>query len=134
MKETLLKGVASGVVAGVATKLLFGDAGNVELFNMPLDPAIVNGVAVGAGSIASDVFSERIIENMNLPQNVISLEEKLIRFGVCGATSAAVLMVASDLPSANAGKAILLGGLSKYGGDYAYDQLLSPQHGIMPIF
>ena len=133
MKELLLKAVSSGVVAGIASKVLFADAGDVQLFNMSIDAGLATGAAVGVGSIASDALSENIIEKMNLPQNIISLEEKIVRFGISGAASAGVLLVGANLPMNNAFKVIALGGLSKYGGDYAYDQLLSPQNGILPF-
>lgn len=133
MKETLIKGLSSGLVAGIATTVLFGDAGTINFFDMALNPSIVSGVAVAAGSVASDMISENIIERMNLPQNVVSIEENLIRFGISGAASAGVLM-ASGVPMGNVGKAILLGGASKFGGDYAYEKILSPKTGMLPLF
>ncbi len=133
MKELLLKGLSCGVVAGIATNVLFGDAGTISFMDMDINPAIVSGVSVAAGSVASDMLSENIIEKMNLPQNVQSTEEMLIRTGVCGASSAAVLAFAG-IPSANIWKAVALGAGSKLGGDLAYDKLLDPRHGMVPIF
>ena len=133
MKEILLKGLSSGLVAGVATSVLFGDANAINIMDFALNPSIVSGVAVGVGSIASDMLSENVIEKMNLPQNVQSTEEMLIRVGVGGAASAIVLSFAG-VPSSNLLQAALLGGGSKLAGDYAYEKILSPKTGMLPIF
>ena len=133
MKETLIKGLSSGLVAGIATNVLFGDAGAINVMDFALNPSIVAGAAVAGGSIASDLLSENVIERMNLPQNVVTTEEMLIRTGVSGAASAVVLTMAG-VPSANIWKAVLLGGASKLGGDYAYEKILSPKTGMLPLF
>lgn len=133
MKEMLLKGLSSGVVGAIATTVLFGDAGAINVFNMDINPALVVGASVAAGSIASDMLSENVIQKMNLPQNVVSTEELLIQFGLSGIAASVALSVAG-VPTANLMKSFLLGGGSKLGGDYAYCMLLSPHHGMIPIF
>lgn len=133
MKETLLKGLSSGAVAGIATIAVFGEAGTIDVMNMAINPAIVAGIAVGAGSVASDYLSENVIENMNLPQNIVTTEEMAIRVGICGAASAVALSFAG-VPSANLLKAALLGGASKLGGDYVFEKVLSPKTGMLPLF
>lgn len=133
MKETLLKGLSCGALAGIATVVWFGEAGSINFLDFAVHPALVSGLAVGAGSIASDYISENVIENMNLPQNVVSTEEMLIRTGVAGAASAITLSMAG-VPSSNLLKAGLLGAGSKLGGDYAYEKILSPKTGMLPLF
>jgi len=133
MKETLLKALSSGVIGGIATTVLFGDAGAISVFNMDLNPALVSGLAIGVGSVASDLVSENVIQNMNLPQNIVSTEELLIQFGLSGIAASVALSLAG-VPTANLMKSFLLGGGSKLGGDYAYCMLLSPHHGMIPIF
>lgn len=131
MKETLLKGLTAGVVAGVGSSLLFGNV-NVGLMGLTINSAFVNGGIVGLGSIASDMISDNIIESMDIPQNVKTTEELLIRTGVCGAASSAVYMLAG-LSGNNIPRAFLLGAGSKLGGDYGYQLVLSPK-GIIPLF
>lgn len=133
MKELLIKGLSSGLVAGVATNLLFGDAGSINFMDFAISPSIASGIAVGVGSVASDMLSENVIEKMNLPQNVVSTEEMLIRVGVGGAASAVVMSFAG-IPSENLLKAALLGGASKLGGDYVFEKVLSPKTGMLPLF
>lgn len=134
MKELLLKAASSGVIAGVATKVLFGESGSINMLNMQVPTSVVSGACVAAGSVASDLTSTMIIEKMNVPQNIKSAEELAVRAGTCGVASTAVLVGLAGVPSSNAIQAFALGAGSKLGGDYAYDTVLDPAKGILPLF
>jgi len=130
MKEILLKGLSTGIVASAGTYFLFGGSGGTA----ELQNSLMVGGAVGGGSVASDLISENIIEKLNLPQNVKSLEELLVRSSICGASSTAILVGVVGMPTDNILKSVALGAGSKLGGDYTYQMVLSPQQGFLPIF
>ncbi len=131
MKELLVKAGLSALIGGVGSNILFGDS-NVNVLGMQTKASILTGGAVGIGSIASDLVSENLIENMNLPQNVKSTEEFLVRTGITGAASSAVLMF-NGMPVSNLPQSFLLGAGSKLAGDYT-EQMLFSNKGMMPLF
>lgn len=132
MNEILVKAALSGVVAGVGSNLLFGD-GQVSMLGMSTRASVLTAGAVGVGSVASDMISEKVIENMNIPTNVKSLEETLVRTGVCGAGASAV-MLASGMPSSNVVPAFGLGAASKLGGDYLEEKFFGKKGIVGPMF
>lgn len=83
--------------------------------------------------MVSDYVSDQIIENMDIPTNIKSIEEHLIRGGVFGAASSGV-MLASGLPMSNVPAAFVLGGGSKLAGDIVFDKLFGARGMIGPIF
>ncbi len=131
MKELLIKAGLSGVVAGVGSSILFGN-GNADFFGVSLSAPVVVGGAVGLGSAVSDLVSENIIENMDIAQNVKTLEATAVRVGVCGAASSLILM-GNGMPVSNLSQSFLLGAGSKLAGDYA-EQMLFSNKGIVPLF
>lgn len=132
MKETLVKGALSAGVAGIASSIIFGNT-TVQIFGTTASGAIVTAGAVGLGSVASDLVAENLIEQMNLPQNIKSTEEFLLRSGVCGLASTGVLMYAG-IPSSEVPAAFVLGAASKAAGDYADEKLFGKRGMIMPLF
>ena len=131
MKESLLKGLSSGVVAAVAANFILTDS-SLTFANMELPSSVVVGGSVAVGSIVGDYVAENIIDQMNLPQNIKSTEELLVRFGLSGTASTAVLMAGGN--DINLINGVLLGGVSKLGGDYVYQMVLSPKGVIGPLW
>jgi hypothetical protein len=131
MKELLVKAGLSAVIGGVGSSILFGDS-DVNILGMVTKASVFTGAAVGLGSIASDLVSENIIENMDIAQNVKTIEGTLVKVGVCGAASSAVL-IANGMPVSNLPQSFLLGSASKLGGDYA-EQMLFSKSGFVPLF
>ena len=134
MKELLMKAVSSGVVSGIATYALFSSTPPIEIAGISLPVPILTGLSVGAGSAVSDLVAENLIEKLNLPQNVENAEKLAVKGGVAGAAATGVLILAAGLPPANSLTTIALGMGSKLTGDYVYDTLWSPQHGILPFY
>ncbi len=131
MKELLVKAGLSALIGGVGSNILFGDS-NVDVLGMQTKSSIITGGAVGIGSIASDLISENLIENMNLPQNVKSTEEFLVRTGITGAAASGVLLL-KGMPLGNLPQSFLLGAGSKLGADYTHQMVFS-KSGMMPLF
>src|SRR5688500_8329545 len=92
----IMKAGASGLIAGIGADLLFGTA-NVNIMGYNPSTTLLVGASVASGSIVSDIVSEKVIESMNLPQNIKSLEEFAIRGAVCGVASSAAMM-ATGMP------------------------------------
>ncbi len=131
MKELLVKAGLAGLIGGVGSNILFGDS-SIDVLGMSTKSSVLTGGAVALGSIASDLVSENIVENMNLPQNVKSTEEFIIRGAVCGAAASGVLMF-NGMPMSNLPQSFLLGGGSKYAGDWS-EQMLFSKKGMVPLF
>src|SRR5690606_1105926 len=102
-------------------------------FGTTLSSNLVAAGSVGLGSIASDMVSDYFISNSNLPTNIVSTEEMLVRVGVCGLASTGALMAAgADLSSTPT--TFLVGAGSKLAGDYVQEQVFGPKGIIGPIF
>jgi hypothetical protein len=131
MKETLLKAGLSGGIALIGSNMLLGND-SISLFGTSISSSLATGLAVGAGSIASDLVSENLIDSMNLPQNIKTTEEVLLRVGLCGAASSAVMMY-MGAPLSGVPIAFATGAGSKLAGDYVDDMFFS-KRGMMPLF
>ena len=127
-----MKAGLTGLIAGVGSNFLFG-SGNISAFNMEIPAPVMVGISTGIGSFASDMVSESIIENMDLVQNVKTIEETAIRVGVCGLASSGVLYF-SGVPVSNLPQTFLLGGASKLGGDYVYEKAIGGPQSMFPLF
>jgi len=133
MKETLLKAGLSGGIALIGSNILFGNT-SIDLLGVPVSSSIATGLAVGVGSVASDLVSENLIESMSLPQNIKTTEEVLLRVGLCGAASTATMLY-MGAPISGAPMAFATGAGSKLGGDYVNDMLFSRERGMIgPLF
>ena len=132
MKETLVKAGLSAGIAGIASALLFPSS-QVNAFGMSTSSTVITAAAVGVGSVASDLIAENLIDGLNIPQNIKSTEEFLVRSGLCGVASTGVLLYAG-VPLGNAPTAFLLGAGSKMGGDYAEEKFFGKQGMMMQLF
>lgn len=133
MKELLLRSASCAAVGGIGSAVLFGDSGTINVAGMPVPTNLLIGAAIGAGSIVSDMLKENVIEKLQLPQNVVTVEEILVETAISGAAATVVLSFAG-LPSTNYVPAFLWGGGAKHIGNYSYDKLLNPKMGMIPLF
>jgi hypothetical protein len=133
MQKSITKSLVSGTVAAVAANILYGNS-DITVMGINTSAVTVVGGSVAVGSLASDYISESIIEKMDVPQNVKSIEETLVRGGVCGAASAGVMLGLTDMGMAGAPQAFVLGAGSKIGGDMLEEQLFGARGWIGPIF
>lgn len=129
-KKIMLSALCTGVVSGVAVKLLFGEYGTADYFGMPLDVSIATGLATGVGSVASDLGSEYVLKKMGLSNQLFNGSSTAVKAGVCGAVSTATLLLAG---SENYVGPFILGAGSKMGGDAVYDRVFDPRTGFMPF-
>jgi len=134
-KSLAMKAVASGIVAGVGTKWLFGDYGDMNYFGMELSTAMANGLAVGLGSVGSDVFSEQVIRRLSLNNQIINGSTLAVQAGLCGGISSGLLYFGSNIPVGSLPLSFGLGAGSKLIGDYVDYKVFDPRNGIIgPIF
>ena len=132
-KKILLNSATTALVAGIATKLIFGNYDTMEIMGTNVNSSIVTGVACGAGSAVSDLSSELVIKKLGVSNQLQNGTTTAVQLGVCGAASSAVLMLAG-VPTSSLPATFLLGAGSKAGGGWVYDKVLDPRTGFFPLF
>ena len=132
MKELLVKAGLTGLIGGIGAAMLLGN-GDVQAFGKTMQAGLLTGGAVGVGSVISDLVSENIIENLDLPQNIKSTEEFLVRGSVCGLASSGVLIAAAGMPMQSLPISFAVGAGSKYAGDWAEGTFFGKK-GIVPMY
>ena len=112
--DKLKRGAAVGVVAGVATQLIYGSGGYGNILGMELPASAVMGVAAGVGSVGADIAHESL-PSMGLGEMGATVVEAGVA-GLVTAGAANYLGVANGIDM----EAIALGAGSLYAGRYLY--------------
>ena len=123
--ENTTKALLTAAVAGIGSSLLFGETGTTEIggFNFPI-PVMV-GASAGAGSWASDAFSDTILSSIPQNANYAKAEKLAVKLGVCGAATAFAMKMTTGLPNENILKAVGLGAASRAGADWISDNVIN---------
>jgi len=129
-KKIMINALCTGVVSGVAVKLLFGEYGTADYFVIPMDVSLATGLATGVGSIASDLGSEMVLKRIGLSDQLYNGSSLFVKAGVCGAVSTATLYMGG---SENIVGPFVLGAGSKMAGDWVYDKVFDIHTGFIPL-
>lgn len=133
-KKIALNALCTGVIAGLATKMIFGDIDTVKYYNFEMSAPIASGLGCAAGSAVSDVFSDQVIKRFAITNQIVNSSTLAVQAGVCGGASAGI-MYFGGLPTQSIPKAFALGAGSKLAGDYANFKVFDPVNGIIgPVF
>lgn len=132
-KKIGLNAVCTGVVAVVATNVLFGSGETVSYYGMSIPSTVATGIACGVGSVASDTLSEMVIKKLNVSNQIMNGSTLAVKGAVGGLASAGVLyfggMPVSILPTA-----LVFGAGAKLGGDYVNEKVFDARTGFIPLF
>ncbi len=129
-KKIALNAVCTAAVAGLATKMIFGDVNTVRYYDFAISAPLASASACALGSVASDVFSDQVIKRFAINNQIINSSTMAVQAGVCGAASAGV-MYFGGLPTQSLLKAFGLGAVSKLSGDYLNYKITDPVNGII---
>lgn len=132
-KKIGMNALCTGIVATVATNLLFGDGGNISYYGMNVPANIATGAGCAVGSVASDMLSEYVIKKLNVSNQIMNGSTMLVKGGVGGLASAGVLYF-GGLPSSSIPTALVFGAGAKLGGDYVNEKVFDPRTGFIPLF
>ena len=133
-KKIAQQAALTGIIAAIATKMVFGEVDNVNYYNFQMSAHWAAALGCAVGSVVSDLTSEMVIKRFAINNQIINSSTLAVSAGTCGAASAAVLYF-GGLPAQSVPKGFLLGACAKLGGDYSNDKLFSPINGIVgPIW
>lgn len=129
-KKIIVSAISTGIVSGIAVKLLFGEYGTADYFGIPMDVSLATGIATGIGSVASDLGSEMVLKRMGLNDQLFNGSSLAVKAGVCGAVSSTAMYLGG---SDNFVGPFILGAGSKMGGDWIYEKAFDPRTGFIQI-
>lgn len=129
-KKIALNAVCTAVIAGVATKMVFGEVSNIRYYSFEMPAPVAAALGCAAGSVVSDLTSEMVIKRFAINNQIINSSTLAVQAGVCGAASAGV-MYFGGLPTQNLPMAFGLGAASKLSGDYLNYKVFDPVNGIV---
>ncbi len=132
-KRIALSAACTGLVAGIATKMILGETETVKFFNMDFSAPVVVAASCAAGSVVSDLTSEMIIKKIGVTNQIITGSSLAVEAGVCGAAASSVLYFGANLPARGLITSFAIGAGSKFTGDFVDEKLFSVR-GIIPIF
>ncbi len=117
LTDTVRKAAITGVIAGGASMLLFGQQGSTDLFGVSMDVNLGVGLANAASSIAADLAHEYVLPNLPMNAKYANAESALVGLGVSGGATA-FLLNRENIGDASSLNAFLLGAGSYAAGDY----------------
>lgn len=132
-KKIALNGLLSGIIAGIATKVIFGQYGSAEYFGMELDNSLITALGVGTGSIISDLTSEYVIKKLNVSNQIQNGSTVAVEVAISGGASSAILW-AGGVPISSMPATFILGGGSALAGRYANERIFDGRTGFIPLF
>ena len=122
-RKIVLNSIATGIVAMVATKYLLGEYQNVVYYGMPMSASMANGIGCASGSLVSDLTSDYVIKNLAITNQMMNGATMATKISI-GAVSSAGLLYFGGMPSEGIPTALIIGGASKLGGDYANENIV----------
>lgn len=128
-----MNAVCTGVVATVATNLLFGENQSISYYGMSMPSNVAVGVGCAVGSVASDIASDMVIKRLNISNQIMNGSTMAVKAGVGGLASAGVLYF-GGLPSGSLPTALVFGAGAKLAGDYLNEKVFDPRTGFIPLF
>ena len=119
-REIILQPALTGVIAGVASSVILGNAGELPLLGMSVSPAVAIGASVAVGSLTAQAFNQYVVPKIASGQQAQAFETGFIGMAVPGA--AAVLTAHFLIGSMSSTSAMLqlavLGAGSEVAGAY----------------
>ena len=125
--DTTIKAGLTGVIAGLASSMAFGQTNQLQSVGQLTLPAYAwIGGAAAAGSWASDAFSDNVLRK--IPQNpkYANAESVAVRLGLAGAVNVAALRLLVGLPTNDSMiKAFGVGAGSKAAGEWVHSNIIA---------
>ena len=121
-KRIGLNALCTAVIAGLATKYLLGEYQNVAYYGQMMPASMANAIGCGVGSVVSDLTSDYVIKKIGANNQVMNGSVMATKIGV-GAVSSAGVLYFGGMPGEGIPTALMIGGASKLGGDYAQENV-----------
>lgn len=115
------KAIYAGAIGAGAAYLLFNETGNSEFFNMQLPASVAAGAGTALGSVASDMLSGWVIDQMNQDDSIKSAESTAVKLGLAGVGSAVALKYGSGVDFS--AESVMLGAGSKFAADAVWENI-----------
>lgn len=129
----MLNAALTGAVAALATRIVFGENGNVNYFGYNISAALANGGTCAIGSVVSDLTAQYVIKRLGINDQLMNGSILAVETGICGLSSTA-LFYFGGLELQDAPIAFAIGAGSKLGGDYLNEKIFDPRTGFLPLF
>ena len=112
----------TGATIAVGSMLLFGQTGNIKVFNMNVPAYLPIGIAGGTSSIVGDIAHDYILPHIPQVEKMKNLESAGLNFLTTGGAFVGSLMVITGVPAQNIPKAFIFVGGTKLVVDGVYDK------------
>ena len=86
-REMILRPALTGVIAGVASSVILGNAGELPLLGMSVSPAVAIGASVAVGSLTAQAFNQYVVPKITSGQQAQAFETGFIGMAVPGAAA-----------------------------------------------
>ena len=86
-REMILRPALTGVIAGVASSVILGNAGELPLLGMSVSPAVAIGASVAVGSLTAQAFNQYVVPKIASGQQAQAFETGFIGMAVPGAAA-----------------------------------------------
>lgn len=123
LSDNTTKAILTGAIAGLASYLVYGEAGTVNVVGLGAPAYLAIGGAAALGSYTSDMYIDSAIQYLPQSQSFKNIESIATKVGLSGAATAIALKLLVNIPNENLFRAFVVGGGSKIVGDFTYDNL-----------
>lgn len=124
--ENTIKNLLTAIVGGLGGVIVFGETGSSNIANMINVPTyVVIGASAGVGGFVADMFSDNIIRRLPTNPRLMNVESLAVRLGLSGTGTALALKLTTGLPNENILKGFGLGAVSKAGGEWINNNVVS---------
>ena len=128
-KNTIIRAGMTGAITAVGSRMLFGESGNISVFNMNVPIAIPIGLSGALASSLGDVAHNYILPLIPQPEKLQRVESIAVNFATSGVVFCLTLKGLVGLPNNNISMAIGFGGASKLGAEALYNRYWNPLTG-----